>query len=165
MKSQKQKSAGTKNRSFKATESYTAEETYPKISVIWRFSSCFMPWEYNRIPESQNAQAVFLPARFWGSYFAMGTPSAGLAVGVVHRAERLAGGVGGVSGLAFCLAMCYISKPKPRNNLYTKNMLIWTLYHRKYFLSIWVQNNAMIFVVLAKVNIEFELQNTNYFRT
>ena len=78
-----------KNRSFKATVSYTAEETYPKISVIWRFSSCFMPWEYNRIPESQNAQAVFLPARFGGSYFAMRTPSAGLAVGVVNRAERL----------------------------------------------------------------------------
>ena len=48
----------------------------------------------------------------------------GIAVGVVHRAERLAGGAGGVSGLALCLAMCYISKPKPRNNLYTKNMLI-----------------------------------------
>ena len=54
----------------------------------------------------------------------MGTPSAGLAVGVVHRAERLAWGAGGVSGLALCLAMSYISKPKPRNNLYTKNMLI-----------------------------------------
>ena len=48
----------------------------------------------------------------------------GIAVGVVNRAERLAGGAGGVSVLAFCLAMCYISKPKPRNNLYMKNMLI-----------------------------------------
>ena len=48
----------------------------------------------------------------------------GIAVGVVHRAERLAGGAGGVSVLALCLAMCYISKPIPRNNLYTKNMLI-----------------------------------------
>ena len=51
----------------------------------------------------------------------------GIAVGVVHRAERFAGcagGAGGVSVLAFCLAMCYISKPKPRNNLYTKNVLM-----------------------------------------
>ena len=32
----------------------------------------------------------------------MGTPSAGLAVGVVHRAERLAWGAGGVSVLALC---------------------------------------------------------------
>ena len=69
----------------------------------------------------------------------------GIAVGVVHRAERLAGCAGGVSVLGLCLAMCYISKPKPRNNLYTKNMLIWILYHRKYFLSIWVQKSSIVF--------------------
>ena len=50
--------------------------------------------------------------------------SVGIAVGVVHRAERLAGGAGCVSVLALRLAMCYISKPKLRNNLYTKIMLI-----------------------------------------
>ena len=48
----------------------------------------------------------------------------GIVVGVVHRAERLTGCSCGVSVLAFCLAMCYISKPKPRNNLYTKNVLM-----------------------------------------
>ena len=48
----------------------------------------------------------------------------GIAVGVVHRAERLAGGARGAGILGLRLAMCYISKPKPRNNLYTKNMLI-----------------------------------------
>ena len=48
----------------------------------------------------------------------------GIAVGVVHRAERLAGCARGVGILGLRLAMCYISKSKPRNNLYTKNMLI-----------------------------------------